>query len=121
MEDNPYTALAGMMGEQSTGGQLRLRVGIVLSMEPPKIAVGGIEADGNMLRWNEALLAHDQRVRAPNGTLAVAASCGYGSHGSAVVSGGTLAETVTPIIKNGDSVLTLSEDDQTFFVLCALR
>jgi len=120
MEDNPYAALAGMMGEANTGGQLRLRVGIVLSMEPPKIAVGGIEADGDMLRWNEALLAHDQRVRAPNGTLAVSASCSYGSHGSAVVSGGTLTETVMPVIKNGDSVLTLTEDDQRFYVLCVL-
>lgn len=121
MEDNPYTKLAGMMGEANTGGQLRLRVGTVLSMEPPKIAVGGIEADADMLRWNANLLAHRQTVTAPAGQLAISASCGWGSHSSAEINGGTLTETVTPVLKTGDSVLTLTEDDQTFFVLCALR
>ena len=121
MEDNPYTKLAGMMGEANTGGQLRLRVGTVLSMEPPKIAIGGIEADADMLRWNANLLAHRQTVTSPAGQLSISASCGYGSHSGAAVTGGTLTETVKPEIQNGDSVLTLAEDDQTFFVLCALR
>lgn len=121
MEDNPYTKLAGMMGNENTDGQLGLRVGTVLSMEPPKIAVGGIEADADMLRWNANLLAHRQTVTAPAGQLSISASCGYGSHSGAAVTGGTLVETVKPEIKNGDSVLTLTEDDQTFFVLCKLR
>lgn len=110
MEDNPYAVLAGL-ADPPADSNVIMRVGIVTSVDPPAVAVGGITADGDMLRWNAALLAHEQRVTGPSGLLVLSGS-------GVSVSGGTLTEKVTPDVKNGDSVLTLSEDDQTFFVVC---
>ena len=58
-----------------------------------------------------------------NGDLSIQASCGYGSHSSMSVSSGTLntprcvAAQAEPVLKAGDEVLLLTEDDQTFYLM----
>lgn len=121
MEDNPYSTLAGMMGGTPSAG--KLRIATVTSANPLTLDIGGLPVGITELRWNEQLLSHtqDARISGPNGSLYVSASCPYGSHSSAFVSGGTLSEEQTIIpkpFKRGDALLTYSEDDQTFIVLC---
>lgn len=109
------------------GGVLRLRLGTVKTAEPLAVDVAGIPQKAAHFYITDRLLSgHKEDVVIKgnaSGSLSISASCGYGSHDSMSVNSGsmTLAEgTVTqrgPVLKAGDTVLLLTDDDQTFYLM----
>lgn len=99
MEGNPYSKLANMFGGEKVGA-LILRRGSVRTVQPLSIDVGGITANSNELMINSAMLTHEEQV-VPIGAEPP-----------------SFTAKVTPKLSAGDSVILLTEDDQTFYVVC---
>ena len=117
MEDNPYRSLAGAFAGEGSGGP-KLRIGTVTSVSPLTLSIGGLPVGVTELRWNAALLAHDETVQA-TGLSGSVADTAIPSGQSFNTGSATAAVRVTPAaIKTGDVFLTFSEDDQSFLVLC---
>ena len=136
MKENPYSAMIGVMRQAAEpsgpAGPIHLLLGKVLSADPLKVDVAGTpqEADRfyvslHLLKgWKETL---DLECSEVSGRFALTASCpcpdGGGHSGSAATMAdgtmtakcsATLAETV---LKQGDLVLLLSEDNQVFYLI----
>lgn len=110
MEDNPYSKLIGMMRRQGKKAvPLTFSTGIVLSVSPLSVQIGGLTMSGSELLVNPQLLpgyirkAHMTDVRPPDPPGEF--TC--------------LAELTDAEIKSGDTVAVLTLDGgQQFIVLC---
>ena len=113
-----YQAMRQAGREAARSGALRLRQGTVLAVNPLKVDVAGTPQEAARFYIADRLRqGHTEKV-SPAGSLAVSASCGYGSHQNAGVSGGTLTvTTAAPVLQKGDLVLLLTDDDQTFYLI----
>ena len=132
MEGNAYSELANMINEagrpKGPVGPAHLRLGTVLTAEPLKVDVAGTIQEAERFYISHRLVKDHQELleldcSGVNGNLSIQASCGYGSHSSMSVSSGTLntprclAAQAEPVLKAGDEVLLLTEDDQTFYLM----
>ena len=132
MKEDAYSALASMMREagRPSGpmGPIHLRLGTVLAADPQKVDVAGTIQEAERFYISHRLVKDHQELleldcSGVNGNLSIQASCGYGSHSSMSVSSGTLntprcvAAQAEPVLKAGDEVLLLTEDDQTFYLM----
>lgn len=116
MEDNPYSTLAGMMGGTPSAG--KLRIATVTSANPLTLDIGGLPVGITELRWN-ALLLHRSEKAAVTNPLGVLRESSVPSAFSFDSGSFTADVGITPEpLKRGDALLTYSEDDQTFIVLC---
>lgn len=96
MQDNPYSALAGMFGRNKTA--LSLYVGRVTKTAPLTVTVEGIDLSGDELKLNASMRPHTADVDLPGI--------------------GTVTAEITPEINIGDEHLLLTTDEQVFYVLC---
>ena len=118
MQENAYSELVSIMREAAKPkgpmGPIHLRLGVVLEADRFYIS-------HRLVKDHQELLELD--CSGVNGNLSIQASCGYGSHSSMSVSSGTLntprclAAQAEPVLKTGDEVLLLTEDDQTFYLM----
>jgi len=112
------------MAEGVKGGKAKqmLRIGTVTSAAPLVIQAGGIPLSGSDLYVNRALLGHEEKVSLLDvtGTLDATCDCQQGSMKKLEATGGMLSTGIShPVsLAPGDTVALLSEDDQTFIVLC---
>ena len=132
MRENPYSEIAGLMREAAEPkgpmGPIHLLRGAVLSADPLKVEVAGTIQEVERFYISHRLVQGHQELlelacTGVNGSLSIQASCGYGSHSSMSVHSGTLstphctATQAEPVLKPGDEVLLLTEDDQTFYLI----
>lgn len=132
MQGDAYSELAGMITEagQPKGpvGPAHLRLGTVLTADPLKVDVAGTIQEADRFYISHRLVKGHQELlelacTGVNGSLSIQASCGYGSHSSMSVHSGTLntphclATQAEPVLKPGDEVLLLTEDDQVFYLI----
>lgn len=132
MEGNAYSELADMINEagrpKGPVGPAHLRLGTVLTADPLKVDVAGTIQEADRFYISHRLVkGHQELLKLEgdgvNGELSIHASCGYGSHSSMSVSSGTLASPhclatqAEPVLKPGDEVLLLTEDDQVFYLM----
>jgi len=134
MKEDPYSALCSLMraAGQPSGpvGPAHLRLGRVLSSTPLTVDVAGTVQEANRFYISHRLMQdHQELLRLEctevNSSFSLFASCPLSGHpGSpASTSGGTLttphclAMQAEPVLKTGDQVLLLTEDDQTFFLI----
>ena len=128
---SPYTAILEACGHegarQARAGALRLYLGVVTSVDPLEISVNGTPqraADGKL--WcNPALLpgqVRKARLDGPAGTIGASVDCAMGSISQITAYGsGGLSGTLTltdPGFSVGDTLILLSPDQQTFYILC---
>lgn len=101
MEGDPFAAIAQIIENLGGNtGRLIMRRGTIITVTPLTIDVGGITASGSELRINAAMLEHKETV-VPTG-----------------VEPPSFEASVTPKLSKGDTVITLTEDDQVFYILC---
>lgn len=122
MQNDPYSriyqAMAAAGREAVPKGALYARLGTVLAAEPLRVDVAGTPQEAERFYLADRLRKGHKEAVSATGSLAVSASCSYGSHSSAGVGGGALTVTNTePVLKAGDLVLLLTEDDQTFYLI----
>lgn len=132
MQENAYSELVSIMRETAKPkgpmGPIHLRLGVVLEADPLKVDVAGTIQEAERFYISHRLVKGHQELleldcSGVNGNLSIQASCGYGSHSSMSVSSGTLntprcvAAQAEPVLKAGDEVLLLTEDDQTFYLM----
>lgn len=128
---SPYTAMLEACGHegarQARAGALRMYLGTVTKISPLELSVNGTPqraADGKL--WcNPALLPnHDRTARLDNlaGTVGASVNCAMGSISQITAYGsGGLSGTLTltdPGFAVGDTLILLSPDQQTFYILC---
>lgn len=136
MKENPYSAMLGVIRQATEpsgpAGPVHSLLGKVLSTDPLRVDVAGTPQEAErfyvsmrlLKGWKESL---DLECSEVSGRFALTASCpcpdGGGHNGStATMENGTvtarcaatLAETV---LKQGDLVLLLSEDNQVFYLI----
>lgn len=122
MTGDAYGRLYGAMVAAGQAGardaSLRLRLGTVRAAEPLKVDVAGTDQESARFYIADRLLKGHRETVSPSGSLSVSASCPFGSHSGAGVGGGTLVVTLQePVLRPGDLVLLLTEDDQTFYLI----
>lgn len=128
---NPYNEMLEIFAragsERAQSGALRLYLGVVTSVDPLEISVNGTPqraADGKL--WcNPALLpgqVRKARLDGPAGTIGASVDCAMGSISQITAYGsGGLSGTLTltdPGFSVGDTLILLSPDQQTFYILC---
>ena len=128
MEGDPFSQFHRMLGGKiEAGRQTIVRQGLVLSAEPLSIKAGGlpIPLDGSCVWVNESLVReHRQKLALEelSGSLEGQGSCSDGGTVSGFsVTGGTVetqARLIEPLLRAGDQVVLLSEDDQQFYLIC---
>lgn len=136
MKENPYSAMLSVMRQAAEppgpAGPIHLLLGTVLSADPLRVDVAGTPQEAErfyvsmrlLKGWKESL---DLECSEASGRFSLTASCpcpdGGGHNGSAATMengtvtarcAATLAETV---LKQGDLVLLLSEDNQVFYLI----
>lgn len=132
MQGNAYSEMAAMMREAAKPkgpmGPIHLLRGVVLEADPLKVDVAGTIQEADRFYISHRLVKGHQELlelacTGVNGSLSIQASCGYGSHSSMTVHSGTLntprcmATQAEPVLKAGDEVLLLTEDDQIFYLI----
>lgn len=134
MREDPYSGLASLMREagQPKGpvGPVHLRLGTVVSADPLAVDVAGTPQEAARFYISHRLVKeHRELLRLycteVSEQFALTAGCPISAHSgsSASASGGTLetphcvATQAEPVLKRGDEVLLLTEDDQIFFVI----
>lgn len=133
MKGDPYSRLVSLMREagRSKGpvGPVHLRLGTVVSADPLAVDVAGTPQEAarfyishRLVKEHWELLRLDCTGVAEQFTLSV--SCPISAHsGDPGSSSGSLytphcvATQAEPVLKRGDEVLLLTEDDQIFFVI----
>lgn len=128
---SPYTDILEAIGvegaRRASAGALRLYLGTVTRVSPLEISVNGTTqraADGKL--WcDPALLpgcARTARLDSPSGTVGASVNCSMGSISQIAANGsGSLSGTLTLTDHGfavGDTLLLLSPDQQTFYILC---
>lgn len=99
--ENPYQVIVEIMDKRRNQAQrATYRLCRVLSVSPVVLEVAGTRQSGN-IKCNSALLAGEKRTVDTGG-------------GAALME----LKAVSAALKPGDTVLTLSEDDQEFIIIC---
>jgi len=133
MQEDLYSGLVSLMREtgQPTGpvGPAHLMLGTVLSADPLKVDVAGTTQEGKRIYISHRLVKEHRELLRLDCTevteqYSLTAACPAGAHiGSSAFSAGTLATPhclaaqAEPVLKPGDEVLLLTEDDQIFFLI----
>lgn len=133
MREDPYSELAGLMREaaqpQGPVGSAHLRLGTVISADPLKVDVAGTSQEAARFYISHRLVKEHQELLRLDCTgvteqFSLTASCPLSAHpGWPGSSSGTLntpncvATQAEPVLKPGDEVLLLTEDDQIFFII----
>ncbi|WP_295581092.1 DUF2577 family protein [uncultured Oscillibacter sp.] len=125
MEGDVFEKLYRLMrragGEESRAGGLRLRLGTVRAADPLQVDVGGTAQEAARFYIAQRLLrGFRERVTLSGGTGGFTAN--GGTHSVSLVAGTLLVSdtelaTAEPVLRAGDRVLLLTEDDQTFYLL----
>lgn len=128
---SPYTDLLDAFGSEggkaARAGALQLYLGIVTSVSPLEVSVNGTpqRAAGGKLWCNPALLPEDvraARLDGLSGRLGASVNCSRGSISQLTATGsGSLSGTLALAdhgFAAGDTLLLLSRDQQTFYILC---
>lgn len=133
MREDPYSEMIGLMreagGPKGPVGPAHLRLGTVVSADPLAVDVAGTPQEAarfyishRLVKEHQELLRLDCADVAEQYSLSV--SCPISAHGgSPASSSGTLytprcvATQAEPVLKPGDEVLLLTEDDQTFYLM----
>ncbi len=125
MEGDAFEKLYRLMrqagGEESRAGGLRLRLGTVRGADPLRVDVGGTEQEAGRFYIAERLLQGSrEQVTLSGGSGGFTAN--GGSHSVSLVAdtlriSDTALTRAEPVLRPGDRVLLLTEDDQTFYLL----
>lgn len=123
MEDNPYSALLGMIRTPKGTETETLCLGKVTGVAPLRVLVGGNTLEERELLASAELLPDEEEIAAElTGHLSVSAGCSEGSISSAEVRGGTLTGKVRRTkraFRLGDQVLMMPiEAAQRYIILC---
>lgn len=117
MEDNPYSSLIGeFQGIAAENNRSILRIGKVVLQKPLKVLTGDILLEKSELKVNHLLLnSYKQKAtfRLSGGHLSVG-ECSGTPNGE--FNGEWNWEE--PLFQVGDNLIMLTEDDQTFYILC---
>lgn len=134
MKEDPYSALAGMMRDAGQSGgfftPIRLLLGTILSASPLKVDVAGTIQEAERIYISHRLVEGHRELlelacTGVSASFSLSASCPKSAHGgsAASASGGTLATPrcaatqAEPVLKPGDEVLLLTQDDQIFYLI----
>ena len=124
MQDNPYMAmLAGIKQQVQAGSFPPMRTGVVVSASPLAVNTGGITLSGADLLVSADLLPRTRQVKLiePSGTIEGKAS--GAANGTLSIELQTAdaiytAEEQNGALAIGDRVALLTEDNNTFVVMC---
>lgn len=133
MEGNAYSELADMINEagrpKGPVGPAHLRLGTVISADPLAVDVAGTTQEAErfyishrLVKEHQELLRLDCTSVTERFTLSVpcpisAHSGDPGSSTGMLYTPHCVATQAEPVLKAGDEVLLLTEDDQIFFVI----
>lgn len=133
MREDPYSEMAAMMREAAGPGgpmgPIHLLRGVVLSAEPLRVDAAGTIQEADRIYISHRLVKeHQELLRLDCGDVAeqfaLSVSCPISAHsGDPGSSTGTLytphcvATQAEPVLKPGDEVLLLTEDDQIFYLI----
>lgn len=121
MNTDPYVALLEAMrkngAEEAQKHALHLMLATVLTVNPLSLDVcGTLQEAPRIYICSHLMPGYTETVNA-SGSLQISASCPLGSHSGMSVSSGTLTLKQTqPILKAGDQVVVLTDDDQIFIL-----
>jgi len=132
VKEDPYSGLVSLMREagkpEGPVGPAHLRLGKVLSADPLKVDVAGTTQEAERIYISHRLVKeHRELLRLActgvTADLSIFTACGYGAHSHMDIHSGTwdtpncAATQAEPVLKPGDEVLLLTEDDQTFYLI----
>lgn len=133
MREDPYSEMAAMMREAAGPGgpmgPIHLLRGVVLSAEPLRVDAAGTIQEADRIYISHRLVKeHQELLRLDCGDVAeqfaLSVPCPISAHsGDPGSSAGTLytphcvATQAEPVLKPGDEVLLLTEDDQIFYLI----
>ncbi len=135
MQGDAYSEIVDMIRVAQTApfgmGPVHLRRGEVLGLDPLKIDVAGTPQEAERFFISHRLLkGHRETLNlectevSARFSLTASCPCPDGGHSgsSAAAEGGTLtakavAAVAEPVLKEGDIVLLLTEDDQIFYLI----
>lgn len=134
LKEDPYSAITSLMLEagqpRGPAGPIHLRRGIVLSADPLKVDVSGTIQEAERFYISHRLVKeHWELLRLDcedvTQAFSLTAACPKSAHMGSAASGaaGTLytphcvATQAEPVLKPGDEVLLLTEDDQWFYLI----
>lgn len=133
MREDPYSGFVRLMQEagqpKSPVGPVHLRLGTVLSADPLAVDVAGTTQEAGrfyishrLVKEHQELLRLDCSGVKEKFTLSVpcpvSAHSGHpGSSDGSLYTPHCVAVQAEPVLKTGDEVLLLTEDDQIFFVI----
>lgn len=133
MRENPYSGLVSLMQEagrpKGPVGPAHLRLGTVVSADPLAVDVAGTTQEAGRFYISHRLVKEHQELLRLDCTrvterFTLSVPCPISAHsGDPGSSSGTLytpycvATQAEPVLKAGDEVLLLTEDDQIFFVI----
>jgi len=133
MQGDIYSEFVDVMREagapKSPVGAAHIRLGTVLSADPLRLDVAGTTQEGERIYISHRLLKeHWELLRLDCAGVteqySLTVSCPISAHsGSSASSSGTLATPhcvatqAEPVLKPGDEVLLLTEDDQIFYLI----
>ena len=129
LEDNPYNVILNTVRRDvAERSRSPIRLGTVLTAAPLTVQAGGLVLTAEDLLVNADLLGYTEPAVALGGltgTLAVSASCSDGGSINSITvkpSALTAASLAHPArLAAGDRVVLLSEDDQTFLIICKCK
>ena len=121
MNTNPYTDIletVGQLGaERARAGALRSLLATVITVDPITLDVCGTTQEAERVAVCSHLMRGYSETMDAKGSLAISASCSWGSHSSMTVNSGTLNLTLAKnVLKAGDQVVVLTSDDQSFII-----
>jgi len=134
MQEDTYSELVSLMREagapKSPVGPAHIRLGKVLSADPLRLDVAGTIQEAERIYISHRLVKEHRELLRLDCTgvtagFALSASCPRSAHSGSAASAtaGTLttprcaAVQAEPVLKPGDEVLLLTEDDQIFFLI----
>ncbi|WP_455581211.1 DUF2577 family protein [Dysosmobacter sp.] len=116
-----YEAMRKAGGEAARKGAVRLRLGTVLTPSPLAVDVGGTTQEAARVYLCSRLArGHAETLSLKGGAGGFSAN--GGTHAVSIDAGsftliGTAAAQAEPVLRTGDQVLLLTDDDQTFYLI----
>lgn len=124
MQDNPYMAMLGSIKQQAQAGAYPpMRTGVVVSVSPLAVNTGGITLTGGDLLISADLLPRTRQVRLTEQSGTAKGDASGAANGTLTIELQeadiicTIAEQ-NGTLAGGDRVVLLTEDNNTFVVLC---
>ena len=121
MNTDPYASFVEAMrisgAEEAQKHALHMILATVLTVNPISIDVGGTTQEASRIYVSSHLMPGYTETVSASGSLQISASCLMGSHSGMTINGGTLILKQTqPILKAGDQVIVLTDDNQIFIL-----